>query len=248
MIKNHHTHNHYTGEIANKSWVKAYNKPNNGYARQLQWDMTKKAIPRKYIHKADQWIALTRHHAWPIISLIDEAVKSVQQNYIKNDRHDRHHHDRHQHHHHLKVAMWHCFQSVKASDEIYFPTAMALLGILKTVDEDDDDGDGTNKDIKNNTTITNKNAITDTDQTNNSTEEEIASKRVTYCDWSENAKNPACFMINKQQDSKFVELKKRISLARDEGCLFARKFTPGGYDEERKISVYEWAKIIHDMR
>jgi hypothetical protein len=217
----HKNHQHYTGENADKSWVKAYNKPNNGYARQLQWDATKKAVPEKFIYKADQWIALTRHHAWPLISLIDEAVKSVQTNYLRNDQNN------------LKVALWHCFQDVKASDEIYFPTTMALLGIL---------GAGSSNDGEESQEGIARAVATKEAEADNSIEKEIAFKRVTYCDWSENARNPASFVVNPQEDAEFKELNKKVILARDEGCLFARKFIPGG---NISINSQDWVKIIH---
>eukprot|EP00551_Chaetoceros_affinis_P006497 CAMPEP_0203663090 /NCGR_PEP_ID=MMETSP0090-20130426/817_1 /ASSEMBLY_ACC=CAM_ASM_001088 /TAXON_ID=426623 /ORGANISM="Chaetoceros affinis, Strain CCMP159" /LENGTH=680 /DNA_ID=CAMNT_0050525957 /DNA_START=201 /DNA_END=2243 /DNA_ORIENTATION=- len=223
-----YSHNHYNGENANKSWLKAINKPNNGYAKQQQWDATKPAIPQKFIHKADQWIALTRHHAWPMISLIDDAVKSVQQKYPRTGYGNGERNSR------VKVALWQCFQNVKASDEIYFPTTMALLGILGTAPEEDGDNNG--------------NTANDyVDEAENSRKDEIAFKRLTYCDWSESARNPASFVVNRQQDPEFKELRTRIDLARDEGCLFARKFTGGhGFADERNtISVQEWTNIIH---
>eukprot|EP01083_Nonionella_stella_P102419 291336_1 len=169
--------------------------------------LQKKAVPEKFIYKADQWIALTRHHAWPLISLIDEAVKSVQTNYLRNDQNN------------LKVALWHCFQDVKASDEIYFPTTMALLGIL---------GAGSSNDGEESQEGIARAVATKEAEADNSIEKEIAFKRVTYCDWSENARNPASFVVNPQEDAEFKELNKKVILARDEGCLFARKFIPGG--------------------
>lgn len=223
-IGQYQPHEHYTGTIANKSWLKAYNKPNNGYARQLQWDAVKKAIPQESIYKADQWIALTRHHGWPIISLIDDAVKSVQQTNVRND-------NNYGNNNNVKVSLWQCFSNVKASDEIYFPTAMALLGMFQNED-DQEKGDDSEMDK----------------ETSDSSRKEIASRRVTYCDWSENAKNPASFIINRQQDPDYKELKRRIIMARNEGCLFARKFTPG-YNASLSdaINVTEWTRIIHDV-
>ena len=227
------THSHYTGEIANKSWVKAYNKPNNGYARQLQWDAIKSAVPKNCIYKADQWILLTRHHGWPLIDLIDEAEKKIQQNFLKNDFH---------HKSNIKVNLWQCFGNVKASDEMYFPTAMALLGMFGNDDDGSDDNDVCGSATR--TEITDRDEET---ESSNSIKNEIASKRVTYCDWSMNAKNPASFIINKQDDPQFKELKKIVKLARDEGCLFARKFSTGyNVTTSNTISVIEWTKIIRD--
>jgi len=45
------------------SWIDARNTPNNGYAKQLQWDVMHTAISPNHIWKADQWIVLTQRHA-----------------------------------------------------------------------------------------------------------------------------------------------------------------------------------------
>ena len=195
----------------------------------------KSMFPKNCIYKADQWILLTRHHGWPLIDLIDEAEKSVQQNFLKNDFHYKSN---------IKVNLWQCFGNVKASDEMYFPTAMALLGMFGN--DDDNGGDGDN-DVHGSATGTGDVDRDEEIESSKSIKEEIASRRVTYCDWSMNAKNPASFVINKQDDPQFKELRKIIRLARDEGCLFARKFLTG-YNSPASdtISVIEWTKIMRD--
>jgi len=222
---------HYTGRDANKSWINARNTPNNGYARQLQWDAIypREAIPSEHIWKADQWICLTRHHAWPILSLIEEAAQSVAPSPSSNnnngggngngngngrdydrDRHDNRNDSRNERDKSNKVhmALWQCFKRMKASDEMYFPTVMSLLGVLS---EDE------SSETPATTTTT-----TSADPMNMN--KEIAKRRITYCDWSMSAKNPASFEIDRNES--FQELKRVIRLAREEGCLFARKFTP----------------------
>lgn len=52
-----------------KSWINAIYEPNNGYAKQLQWDKMGEAIPKSNIWKADQWIVLTRSHAKRILQI-----------------------------------------------------------------------------------------------------------------------------------------------------------------------------------
>mmetsp|Transcript_2920 Transcript_2920/g.5470 ORF Transcript_2920/g.5470 Transcript_2920/m.5470 type:complete len:694 (+) Transcript_2920:79-2160(+) len=200
----------YSGQDANKSWVNARNTPNNGYARQLQWDAMDPAIPSMHIWKADQWILLTRHHAWPMISLLEEAVQNVQASFNtrgSDDNEGRYKRDG------LHLGLWQCFRNVKASDEMYFPTLMSLLGILEGGDCEENIENMNTKDSR----IEHANGSTCVN------EKEACIKRVTYCDWSENAKNPATFTIRRKDN--FKEFKKVIKLAREEGCLFARKFT-----------------------
>lgn len=233
------TSSQYNSANANKSWVNARNTPNNGYARQLQWDVIDRSIPQSNIWKADQWMILTRRHAWPIIKLIDDAAESAygQIGTTSTQRgKDR-----------LQLALWQCFRRVKASDEMYFPTVMSLLGILEAGDETDDTSINDAKAIN-----SNKNEL--------SMDNEVLRRRVTYCDWSMNAKNPASFEINRKD--KFKELRAVIRLAREEGCLFARKFTPilelvpsredvdiGGTEGETKEAIRgaEWLEIVTKM-
>ena len=216
---------------AGKSWINARNTPNNGFARQLQWDPTK-AIPQPLIWKADQWLILTRHHAWPLISLIDEAKDTLMKKEgagSSGGRHDRSPASR--------VALWQCFRNVKASDEMYFPTTMALLGMIGDNGGDAGAGGGT-------------------EGVNEKTDESVLSKeivkrRITYCDWSMSAKNPETFRISRK--SNFASLKEVVKLAREEGCLIARKFTndsdPRSQTNEESgpepyITEKEWYDII----
>lgn len=223
--------NSYDGSYANKSWVNARNTPNNGYARQLQWDATHRAIPTERIWKADQWIMLTRHDAWPIVSLIDDAVQAVQD----SERNNRSHND-HRNNSSLQLGLWQCFRRVKASDEMYFPTVMSLLGILG---EDKDNSSGDNEDSND-----------DIGQSS------VHRKRVTYCDWSMNAKNPAAFELDRKNN--FKELRDVVKAARKEGCIFARKFaiSPKGPVQEdvdykkgeKLITGEEWSTLIQKMQ
>lgn len=224
--------NPYDGRYANKSWVNARNTPNNGYARQLQWDATHQAIPTEHIWKADQWIMLTRHDAWPIVSLIDDAVQTLQD----SERNNRSHNDN-RNNPTLQLGFWQCFRRVKASDEMYFPTVMSLLGIL-----------GKDKDKSS--------SGQDDDKNDEKSHSIVHRKRVTYCDWSMNAKNPAAFEMDRKNN--FKELRDVVKAARKEGCIFARKFTisPNGPVQEdadykkgeELITGEEWSTLIRKMK
>jgi len=177
---------------AGKSWLNVRNTPNNGYARQLQWDAIHSAIPREKIWKADQWILLTRHHASSIFSLVDHAVQKTLQ---------KRRHREYSALSKVSLGLWQCFRRVKASDEVYFPTLLALLGIVSS-------------------------SQSSSSHQNQQGGDEIARRRITYCDWSDNAKNPKSISITRQKD--FKEFRNVVRLAREEGCLFARKFRRGG--------------------
>lgn len=91
---------------ANKSWINYRNTPNNGYARQLQWDRIHNIIPRQFIHKSDQWLVLTRYHS----SLIVRDVPRTFSNYCRR-------------------PLYTYFDTVKASDEMYFSTILSMSGV-----------------------------------------------------------------------------------------------------------------------
>jgi len=168
------------------SWVNGRNHPNNGYSRQLQWEKMSPAIPTQKIWKADQWIVLTRNHAEKILDIPSKLTDPQ--------------------------AFYQCFAQVRASDEMYFPTALAILGLIHT----------------SNTTDKNQGSTTTTRMIGPN----VQKRRITYCDWSGGAKNPVTF-----QDVQ--DLRNCISLARNEGCLLARKFSSDS------ITLQEWSNVIY---
>lgn len=191
-----------SASLYNKSWVNARSVPNNGYSRQLQWDAIRADnIPQHYIWKADQWMVLTRHDA--------EAVASLPSQYLNGRQ------------------LWPAFRKCRASDEIYFPSVLSILGIISRP---------------------NGEAQVDDFSKGESCAGQIRRRRITYCDWSQSAKNPASFT---SQDWKDV-----VSKARKEGCLFARKFVllSSLRDEAKKktetvsndgvVSVDDWTTVV----
>ena len=158
--------------LYNKSWINARSTPNNGYARQLQWDAIRKHdIPHNFVWKADQWLVLNRTHG--------EAIASIPTKYLEG----RH--------------LWPALKKCRASDEMYFPTALSILGILhRPAGVSEVDFESSKKE--------------------SCAGNEIRRRKITYCDWSMGAKNPASFTC--------VEWKDVVAKARGEGCLFARKF------------------------
>ena len=157
------------------SWLKARNSPNNGYSRQQQWDRMSRAIPSENVWKADQWILLIREHA--------EAVARAGRGSSSNNGNGNY----------GGAELWECFKRTRASDELYFPTALSLLNIIRGSDLELGD--------------------------------KVSNRRITYCDWSMSARNPGSFnVLLEGRKAEFLEV---VRLAREEGCLFARKFIAG---------------------
>ena len=166
-----------TAAMYDKSWVNARSSPNNGYARQLQWDAIRPCdIPPGNVWKADQWMVLNRVHA--------EAVAAMPGRYLGGRE------------------LWSAMRRVRASDEMYFPTALSVLGILHRPS----DAAGVEVD---------ENSRGESCAGNG-----VRRRRVTFCDWSMGAKNPASFTAGD-----WAEVARR---ARNDGCLIVRKFVRAG--------------------
>ena len=90
----------------NSSWVQYINTPNNGYARQQQWDALHHRLPEQCIYKADQWVLLSRAHAQAVIDLDQKCEETTNKPLID------------------------VFRKVRASDEMFFPCCLAVLGAI----------------------------------------------------------------------------------------------------------------------
>mmetsp|Transcript_11921 Transcript_11921/g.18353 ORF Transcript_11921/g.18353 Transcript_11921/m.18353 type:complete len:468 (-) Transcript_11921:2010-3413(-) len=140
----------------------------------------------------------------------------------------------------LPYNFWECFQDCNASDELFFPTSMAALGILPTDESNEPSTDGANKNSTKQETSGNdsptceaSNTITATSDNNTEnirSDEQVLKRPITYADWSMSAKNPATFSTKK-------ELQTIMELAQTEGFLVARKFTPD-------LTLEEWTEIV----
>jgi hypothetical protein len=91
------------------SWVTARNRRTPGTPRNKyevdQFGKIHRMVPGQFRWKADQWLLLSRDHASSILN-IDGKLRASDQ-------------------------LWNSFAAVSASDEMYFPTAMGVLGILR---------------------------------------------------------------------------------------------------------------------
>ena len=199
------------------SWVNARNRhtpgtPKNKYERD-QFAEIHRIIPQSCRYKADQFVLLSRPHAQAVLDI---------------DRHLR-----------PREQLWNCFASISASDEMYFPTALAIVGILKDDHQVDD--------CQKNANGGGDNDIHQSTATSHPHPPQVLRRQVTYVDWTEGMRHPASF-------TKGMKDFKRIArIARKQGSLFARKFLPS-WDipgQERvitgQIDPMEWRQEIEIM-
>jgi hypothetical protein len=167
------------------SWVNGRSRYTVGTPRNMyennQFQFIDARIPDTCRYKADQWILLSRRHAIQVLH-IDEHISQPQ------------------------YQFWTLFQKINASDEMYFPTVLGILGLLK---EDGNDPNNTNTDADtNNNTMISPPPLTGS----------VVKRSVTYTDWSQGMRNPTSF-TNGVRDLETV-----ARLARQQQCLLARKF------------------------
>mmetsp|Transcript_17137 Transcript_17137/g.22246 ORF Transcript_17137/g.22246 Transcript_17137/m.22246 type:complete len:439 (+) Transcript_17137:48-1364(+) len=160
------------------SWIAAFDKPDNGYAVDKQWNALSNALPLACTWKAPQWILLSRDHA----RLISMGLPIEVGSYYHADR------EKHQ--------LWRLFSKTTAADELYFPSLLAVCGELEREPNTPNSSDPHSSGVL---------------------APRISRRRLTYCDWTARGRSPATL-------HEFTP--EIISIARTEGCLFARKFVP----------------------
>lgn len=206
---------------ASKSWVKFTNVPNNGYSNQLQFQpLISVGVPSESVWKADQWVALTRTHALALLALPKLFGQEV----------------------------WSLFRGVSASDEMYFPTCLAVLGELgSTTQMAAVEGNtpcegavpngssmssimrsgGSNVPPSSNTTHQKQQSRSSSSGSSSSRCSNVINRRLTYCCWGDSPKSPETY-----QGLPAAVLEKGVK----EGCLFIRKFKAGS------VSLEEWMR------
>ena len=234
------------------SWVNARHRkdpdtPKNAYEND-QFGMINRRVPGQFRWKADQWVLLSRQHAQQIMNMDRPHIPP-------------------------KHQLWQSFRDINASDEMYIPTCLAMLGWLRyaadgedtqktrgewrprsesntdgTQGSDDRKGGGSNGPVEEGNKAVNaeKASIAD-DAVVWKPPQRILKRPVTYTDWSEGMRNPATFVKG------MVDFRRVARLAREKGCLVARKFAPyeavpGVVAGEQKVtgqfSVEEWEDEI----
>lgn len=92
----------WRGGDKNLSWVDYKLAPTNGYDAEQKWGRMSASVPKAAITKSDQWVSLSRQHAEDISRLTN------------------------------LVNLTRYMSEVVASDEMYFATALSLLGEIGT--------------------------------------------------------------------------------------------------------------------
>lgn len=130
-----------------RSWVRYEHKPTNGYAKQKQFDVLQGRVPAQCISKADQWLLLSRAHAKKILEQLNAQA--------------------------LGRPLLQSFRGVSASDEMYFPTCLSVLGIVPSSDDETKSTDG---------------------------RLEVLRQQLTYCEWRSGDPSPRTFTDLTQAD------------------------------------------------
>jgi len=105
---------------SDKSWLRLQSTPNNGYANEGQWMKMSKEIPPTKIRQADQWIALSAREAKACVWASQEFENQQLSTYKTKTK--------------TKTPLWRLFKQCSASDELYFPTLLAILNLESHVE------------------------------------------------------------------------------------------------------------------
>lgn len=222
------------------SWVNACHRNDEGTPKNLyendQFAGINRRIKGQYRWKADQWILLCRNHASMILDIDRPHIPP-------------------------KHQLWQSFRDINASDEMYFPTCLSVLGLLRFSADGQDtqrsrsnsqaDSRGRSDSSADDPSGRNNHAsgsVNSQENQQSSPPVHVVLKRpVTYTDWSEGMRNPASFTKG------LSDFKRVAQLARKNGCLVARKFAlsvavPGVAKEDQKvtgqITVEEWQQEV----
>jgi hypothetical protein len=245
------------------SWLNASHRSQEGIPKNKyeddQFACINRRVPGQYRWKGDQWVLLSRRHASKIVGMDRPHIPP-------------------------KHQLWQSYRHINASDEMFFPTALALLGELRYNKDGHDTQKGRSRDeelssqtgergessssstgvlsspkkASNNEAASNDEARSTADSGSSPSaavpiikNECIILKPVTYTDWSQGMKNPALFTRGE------TDLKRVSKLARNKGCLMARKFAthisvPGIPSNEQKItgeiSIEQWISVIKEIK
>eukprot|EP01031_Cornospumella_fuschlensis_P036006 gene36006-43667_t len=150
-----------------KSWMRVFSSPDNGYAKQQQFDVLEEAgWPATSIWKGDQWILLTRRDATLIQGLLQPAHNNSSSVSIAPGSDSSPPSMASVRRHEVFKVMG----KVRASDEVFFPSLLSLLWGKGLLDEAQAGEVNAEKD-----------------------QSKVLCRRVTYVDWSDRGKSPKFF-------------------------------------------------------
>lgn len=142
-----------TPPIRAMSWVNFSFQPMDGFVYSNQFQPLTEIIPSDCICRSDQWVMLTVDHVQEILRLADFASEQLAKTQLIKRNSDFANH-----------IIIDKFKNVKASDEMYFPTVLAILGHI---------------------------TVGSTPQRGASSG--VLRRRVTYCNWEGQNRSPKTF-------------------------------------------------------
>lgn len=194
-------------------------------------------LPNECVFKADQWVMLSRFHALLIIKMV-EYFYNLPDGPQKRKR---------------SFNFQNIFNQTRASDELFFPCSLALLGFLPahppTISKSNGSDETEKGDVHVEAQKINNQDFRESKQVSESEREgakadsqrvdleaigPIIKKRLTFVDWSLQESSPKTFPYLD------TEL---ISTAQNQGCILIRKINvqkiPGEHAESSRLSWFK---------
>lgn len=155
--------------VPEQSWLFYSPKATNGYAQQYQFSVLQGVIPPECLLKSDQWALLSREHALKILELPhrlrndDLSAEDVDHSDTNDTRSTIYKKNAGE-----ASALLRLFKNVRASDELFLPCSLSILGYIT--------------------------AHASTDSAAEDSQQALVLRRqLTWCDWSEGGKNPRSY-------------------------------------------------------
>jgi hypothetical protein len=217
-------------------WLTGKNEPTDGFGRQFPMIIGK--VPKEYVWKADQWCLLSRSAVNKIIDLLvfldsknNSSIASFSSSSSSSSS--------------LVVPssfsvhklkdnpIFTLFQGMTASDEMFFPTVLSLLGYQFVAPADLPSFPSSSSSFSSSPTSS---------SASSSTSLSVIKRRITYTDWTNKGKSPQTFEPFNKKD--FLK-------AKEEKTLFFRKIqfqqliNPFCICEQKMILFSQWIDLVY---
>jgi hypothetical protein len=222
-------------------WLTGKNEPTDGFGRQFPMIIGK--VPKEYVWKADQWCLLSRSAVNKIIDLMgfldlknNSSIASLSSSPSSSSSSSS-----------LVVPssfsvlklkdnpIFTLFQGMTASDEMFFPTVLSLLGYQFVAPADLPSFPSSSSSFTSSSSPISSLA-------SSSASLSVIKRRITYADWSNKGKSPQTFEPFNKKD--FLK-------AKEEKTLFFRKIqfqqliNPFCIFEQKMILFSQWIDLVY---